>query len=161
MSEARTWRDHVLQQLRHPHAHVTLDQALASLPATMRGARIGGSELTIWRQLEHLRITQWDMLEYSRDCLKHVSPEWPKGYWPDSDGPADEAGWTKSVADFHRDETAFEDLIENPDTDLLAPLPNGSGHTVMRNILVIIDHNAYHIGQIVLMRRALGVWAGA
>jgi hypothetical protein len=155
----RSLRDHVLDQLRHPHAHVTFDQAIEGLPSRWRGTRIAGSDLTVWRLVEHLRITQWDFLEYSRDCLKHVSPEWPKGYWPDGDTPADDAAWKRSVAAFRKDAAGIEDLVEDPATDLLAPLPNGSGHTVLRNVFVLVDHNAYHIGQIVLMRRALGAWS--
>ena len=149
----------MLDQLRHPHAHVTLDQAIDGLPARLRGARVTGSDLTIWRLIEHMRITQWDMLEYSRDCVKHVSPDWPQGYWPKGDGPADDAAWERTLTSFRKDEAGVEDLVEDPATDLLALLPNGSGHTVLRNVFVLVDHNAYHIGQIVLMRRALGAWS--
>jgi hypothetical protein len=107
--------------------------------------------------LEHMRIAQWDILEFSQNA-KHVSPEFPAGYWPKSDAPAGASAWSKSVRQFGRDLKAMEELVKNPKTDLYAPLPWGDGQTVLREALLVADHNAYHLGQLVTLRRLLGAW---
>jgi hypothetical protein len=107
--------------------------------------------------LEHLRLAQWDILEFSRNA-KHVSPEWPNGYWPKTEGPANAAAWSKSVQEFHRDLKAMQKLVANPKTDLFARIPWGNGQTVLREALLLADHNAYHLGQMLDVRRLLGAW---
>jgi len=114
---------------------------------------------TPWRLLEHLRIAQWDILEFSRNP-KHVSPSFPDGYWPRSDAPPDAAAWDRSVAAFRADLKAMQDLVADPATDLFALLPHGEGQTILREALLVADHNAYHLGQLVMLRRALGAWDG-
>lgn len=151
-------RDHVLYLLRGGGAHLDFDKALAGLPPELRGARPQGVAHTPWRLLEHMRLCQWDILEYCRDP-GHVSPEFPDGYWPQGDGPPDDAAWDGSVAAFKADDAAMQALVAAPAVDLLAPIPHGEkGHTVLREALLVADHNAYHLGQLVILRRALGAW---
>ena len=112
---------------------------------------------TPWRLLEHLRIAQWDILRFSVDP-KHISPEFPAGYWPEGDGPPDPSAWDRSVESFRSDLQAMKDLVADPKTDLFAPIPHGQGQTILREALLVADHNAYHLGQLVTVRRLLGAW---
>jgi hypothetical protein len=107
--------------------------------------------------LEHLRIAQWDMLEFSRDP-KHVSPAWPEGYWPASPEPPSDAVWDKSVKDFQADLTAMRKLVADPNSDLFTPFAHGDGQTLLREAIQVADHNAYHVGEMVTLRRGLGAW---
>jgi hypothetical protein len=150
-------REHLLKLLRGGGAHLGFDEAVAGLPEALRGARPAGVSHTPWRLLEHLRIGQWDILQFCRDP-RHVSPPWPGGYWPAGDAPPDAAAWDRSVAAFRADLKAMQDLVADPATDLFAPLPHGQGQTVLREALLVADHNAYHLGQLVVVRRALGAW---
>ena len=108
--------------------------------------------------LDHLRLAQWDILEFSRTS-KHASPEWPKGYWPKAEAPPNPAVWNKSVQQFRKDLKSMQALIANPKTDLYARIPWGDGQTILREALLLADHNAYHLGQLVIVRRALGAWS--
>jgi hypothetical protein len=152
-------RDHLLYLLRGGGAHLDFDAAVADLPPNLRGAKPAGQPHTPWRILEHLRLAQWDILEFSRNP-RHVSPPFPDGYWPAGDVPPDAGAWDKSVAAFRADLKAMQDLVADPATDLFAPIPGGQGQTVLREALLVADHNAYHLGQLVLLRRLLGAWAG-
>jgi len=107
--------------------------------------------------LEHMRIAQWDILEFSRDP-KHVSPDWPAGYWPESPEPPNTKAWGKSLKTFARDLAAMKRLVVNPTTDLFARIPHGTGQTILREALLVADHNAYHLGQVIVLRRLLGAW---
>lgn len=150
-------RDHVLYLLQGGGAHLRFEQAIADLPEELRGAKVDGASHTPWRLLEHLRICQWDILEFSRNP-KHVSPDFPAGYWPADDAPADSESWDQSVQAFRDDLQAMIDLVADPDTDLYARIPHGDGQTVLREALLVADHNAYHLGQLVFLRRCLGAW---
>ncbi len=150
-------REHLLYLLRGGGAHLSFDAAIADLPVPLRGAKPAGVPHTPWRLLEHLRIAQWDILEFSRDP-KHVSPKFPEGYWPPTDAPPDDAAWDRSVAGFRADLQAMCDLVADPHTDLFARIPHGEGQTILREALLVGDHNAYHLGQLVVVRRALGAW---
>src|SRR5579872_6782768 len=150
-------RKQVAALLRGGNAHVDFDDAIEGLPAKLRGVKPANLTFTAWGLLEHLRIAQWDILEFSRDP-KHVSPKWPKGYWPAQDAPKNAAAWDASVKAFRRDLKAMEALVEDPSTDLFAPIPHGDGQTILREALLVADHNAYHIGEMVLIRRMLGAW---
>ena len=150
-------REHLLELLRGGSAHVQFDAAIANLPAKLRGAKPEGLDFTAWRLLEHMRIAQWDILEFSRNP-KHVSPEFPAGYWPKGDAPPNDAAWKKSVAGFHSDLKAMQKSVEDPSTDLFARIPHGDGQTILREAMVLADHNAYHLGQLVMLRRLLGAW---
>jgi hypothetical protein len=150
-------RDHLLYLLKGGGAHLNFDKAIAGLPAKLRGAKPPGVPHTPWRLLEHLRIAQWDILEFTRDP-QHVSPSFPEGYWPAGDAPPDDRAWDRSVAAFQADLTTMQDLVADPATDLFTPLPHGDGQTVLREALLVADHNAYHLGQLVVVRRLLGAW---
>jgi hypothetical protein len=150
-------RQHLVELLNGGHAHATFDAAVKNLPAALRGKRPRGAEHSPWEILEHLRIAQSDILEFSRDP-KHKSPDWPTGYWPARQAPPDEKAWDKSVRAFRKDLKAMSDLVTDESTDLLAKIPHGSGQTILREALLTADHNAYHIGEMVLVRRLLGAW---
>jgi hypothetical protein len=150
-------REHVLSLLKEGHAHATFDQAVKDLPVELRGKVPKGAEHSPWQLLEHLRIAQWDILEFSRN-REHESPKWPEGYWPREKAPADEKAWDKSVRAFKKDLKELCALVEDPKTDLLAKIPHGDGQTVLREALLTADHNAYHVGQLVLLRILLGAW---
>ena len=150
-------REHLLDLLGGGHAHLNFDTAVAGLPPGLRGAKPAGLPHTPWRLLEHLRVAQWDILRFSIDP-RHVSPEFPAGYWPEGDGPPDPGAWDRTVAAFRADLKAMRDLVADPATDLFAPLPHGQGQTVLREALLVADHTAYHLGQLVTVRRLLGAW---
>lgn len=150
-------RQHLLSLLREGHAHATLEAATAGVPAALRGAKPVGAAHSAWEILEHLRIAQWDILEFSRNP-KHVSPDFPSGYWPKSPAPASDAAWKKSIEQFHADMDAMQELIEDRATDLFARIPHGDGQTILPEALLLADHNAYHLGELVLLRRLLGAW---
>ena len=150
-------REHLLDLLGGGHAHLNFDKAVAGLAPELRGTKPAGLPHTPWRLLEHLRIAQWDILRFSIDP-RHVSPEFPTGYWPEGDAPPDPGAWDRTVAAFRADQKAMMDLVADPATDLFAPLPHGQGQTVLREALLVADHNAYHLGQLVTIRRLLGAW---
>ena len=151
-------RKQLVSLLREGHAHAGFESAIRRLPAKVRGKQVKGVPYTAWEILEHMRLAQWDILEFSRDP-KHVSPAFPSGYWPRSKAPA-KGAWEKSVRAFRRDLKAMERLVANPATDLFARIPHGDGQTILREALLVVDHNAYHLGQLVLLRRLLGEWEG-
>ena len=153
----RALRRHLVDLLRGGNAHVEFDQAVGGLPAELRGAKPPALPYSVWRLHEHMRIAQWDILEFSRNP-KHVSPEWTDGYWPQGDAPPDDAAWEQSVKMFRADLKAMQEMVTDPSTDLLARIPHGDGQTILREALLVADHNAYHLGQIVAVRRLLGAW---
>ena len=159
MNGDRAIREHLRELLGGGHAHLDFDRAIADLPAGLRGARPPGLPHTPWRLVEHMRIAQWDIVRFSVDPA-HVSPPFPGGYWPEGDAPPDPGAWDRSVAAFRADLRAMMDLVADPRTDLLAPIPNGQGQTVLREALLVADHNAYHLGQLVTVRRLIGAWDG-
>jgi hypothetical protein len=150
-------REHVVYLLKGGGAHVHFMDAVEGFPEAKRGTFISGLPHTGWQLLEHSRIAQWDILEFSRNA-KHVSPGFPEGYWPKTPGPADAAAWDKSVEAFRRDLEEMVSLVNNPKTVLCAKIPHGDGQTILREALLLADHNAYHLGQVVDLRRALGEW---
>jgi hypothetical protein len=150
-------RKQLVELLQGGEAHVGISDALADFLAEKRGAYGNGLEHTAWQLLEHIRIAQWDILEFSRNP-KHVSPDFPEGYWPKTPGPRDDAEWTKSIQSVASDLRAMIALVSNPHSDLQAAFRWGSGQTLLREALLLADHNAYHVGQIVDLRRALGIW---
>ena len=157
MNTDKALRDHLLYLLRGGGAHLDFDTAIADLPIELRGAKPAGVPHSPWRLLEHMRIAQWDILEFSRNP-RHVSPRFPEGYWPAGDTPPDDVAWDRSVAAFRADLAAMCDLVADPKTDLFAPILAGEGQTILREALLVADHNAYHLGQLVVVRRALGAW---
>ena len=150
-------RKHILNLLKGGGAHLSFEQAVAGLPDDVRGAKVEGVSHTPWRLLEHMRIAQRDILEFSRNA-EHVSPEFPDGYWPEGDEPPVSGSWDRSLAEFRADLQAMIDLVADPNTDLYARIPHGDGQTIFREALLVADHNAYHLGQLVLLRHCLGAW---
>ena len=156
----KTLRQHLLILLRGGGAHMNLEAAITGLPIEHRSTRPTGIPYSLWRLLEHMRIAQWDILEFCRNP-NHVSPNFPDDYWPDGDAPPDEAAWERSAEGFRADLQAMQDLVVDPVTDLFAPIPHGDGQTILREVLLVADHNAYHVGQMVVIRRSLGAWPEA
>ena len=153
----RSLREHLVYLLNGGGAHVHFDEALARFPAPLRGAKSPHAPYTAWQIVEHMRIAQWDILEFSRDAA-HVSPEWPAGYWPRSTAPHTPREWNRSLRTLRADLAAMIALVKNRSTDLFARIPHGDGQTVLREALLIADHNAYHLGQLVLLRKLLKAW---
>ncbi len=150
-------RQHVVDLLAGKGAHAPFEDAIAKFPPALRGVKPEGAPYSAWQLLEHLRIAQWDILEFSRDP-KHQSPPWPEGYWPGAAEPPDEHAWDASIKKYKADLKAMQALISEPKSDLYAPIPYGDGQTLLREALVLADHNSYHLGQLVLLSRLLGAW---
>ena len=157
MNQDQALRDHLLELLRGRSAHIDLEAALKDLPADLRGKKAPGLPHTVWQLLEHIRIAQWDILEFSRNP-DYTAPKWPDDYWPATAAPPDAAAWEASVETVHRDLKAMQDLVADPKTDLYAKIPWGEGQTILREAMLVADHNGYHLGQIVSVRQALGAW---
>jgi hypothetical protein len=157
MPQDRRLVAHLHELLRGGHAHGTFEDVVDHWPEGLRGTLPTGAAHTAWQLVEHLRICQSDILEFSRSA-SHVSPKFPEGYWPTSPAPPEASAWDRSVAAFRADREAMEALVADPATDLLARIPHGDGQTILREALMLADHNAYHLGQLVLLRRLLGAW---
>jgi len=153
----KSLREQLVQLLNGGHAHATFDAAVEGLPAELRGQKTSNLPYTPWMLLEHLRLAQWDILEFSRDP-KHQSPEFPKGYWPANPEPPNPSAWDKSVNSFRADLKAMQKLVNDPKSDLHKPFPWGDGQNLLREALLLADHNAYHLGEFVVLRRLLGAW---
>lgn len=163
MNDDASLRDHLLTLLDSDNAHLRFDDAVKDFPPELRGTRPAGGPHSPWELLEHLRLAQSDILEFTRDA-SYVSPSFPEGYWPSSEAPPADSAWDESVAAFRKDQQALADLLRDASVDLHQRIPHGSGQTVLREILVAADHNAYHLGQLMTVRRILernaGVLAG-
>jgi hypothetical protein len=149
-------REHLLFLLRDGGAHAGVEAAVAGWPMKLVGVKVAAFPHSAWMLLEHLRIAQHDILAFSRTA-KHVSPPWPEGYWPETESPPSDKAWKASVGAFKKDLRALEELVANPKTDLYARLPWGDGQTVLREALLVADHNAYHLGQLFMLRKCLGI----
>jgi hypothetical protein len=149
-------RDHLLYVLKDGGAHVTFDDAIGDWPVQIAGAKVANSPHSAWMLLEHMRLAQWDILEFSRNS-KHVSAKWPEGYWPASETPTNENAWKASIAAFKEDLRTMERLVADRGVDLYAKIPWGDGQTILREALLLADHNAYHLGQLVMLRKSIGI----
>lgn len=147
-------RQHLINLLTKAEAHLDLESELKNFPRELRGRKPEGAPHTAWQLLEHIRIAQWDILEFSKDA-KHKSPKWPEGYWPKTEAPPDDKAWDKSVKQVQGDLKAMVDLVNDPKSDLFTKIPHGDGQTLLREVLLVADHNAYHLGQLVMVRRIL------
>jgi hypothetical protein len=156
----RALREHVLYVLRGGGAHIKFEAATEGFPSEFFNARADGVPYTPWQLLEHMRIAQWDILEFSRSAA-HVSPGWPEGYWPDKSKDAGAEDWRRSVESFEADLRAMEALVGDDASDLYAAIPHGEGQTLLREALLVADHNAYHLGALVTLRRTLEARRGA
>lgn len=154
MNETAVLREHIINLLTKAEAHLDVRSELKDFPHKLRGSKPEGSPHTAWQLLEHMRIAQWDILQFSLDAT-HKSPEWPEGYWPKTEAPASDKAWEKSVHDFLADLDAMCKLVNDPKRDLFARIPHGTGQTLLREALLLADHNAYHLGQMVMVRRIL------
>jgi uncharacterized damage-inducible protein DinB len=153
----RALRQQLQEVLTWHGAHLDWKPALADLPVEKRGLRPAGLPHSAWELLEHARIAQHDILDF---CVnpKYKSLEWPSGYWPITPAPPDDAAWQQSIRSFENDARAMARLLEDRNTNIFAKIPHGSGQTILREALLLVDHNAYHLGQFVLVRRSLGAW---
>jgi zinc-binding alcohol dehydrogenase family protein/DinB family protein len=158
MSTDRRLREQLLALLRGGHAHMDFDEAVAAFPLTQINAYPPHVPYTPWHLLEHLRITQWDILEFIRNP-SHTSPTWPEGYWPAPETHTDMQGWVRTIAAFQADLRALQELVADPATDFTAPLAHAPDYTILREILVVADHNAYHIGEFAILRQVMETWA--
>ena len=150
-------REQLTKALAWHDAHADFDRAVAGIPADARGRKPAGLPYSPWQLLEHLRLTQLDILEFCRNP-KYAEPKWPEHYWPRGEAPPDGAAWDASVAAFRRDLAALQRLAADAKVDLFAKIPHGTGQTYLRELILALDHNAYHIGELVAVRRLLGVW---
>lgn len=150
-------REHLKNLLAMQGAHLDWKAAFNGIPPRLRGVRPKGMPHSAWELLEHMRIAQWDILEFSHDA-KHVSPEWPAGYWPKTQAPPAAKAWDRSLKAFAADLEKMKKLILNPKTDVFARIPHGTGQTILREALLVADHNSYHLGQVIYHRRLLGAW---
>ena len=157
MAESDALSQHLLDLLRGRNAHADFDSVMADFPSRLRGVKPPGAAHTGWQLLEHMRIAQLDILEFSRSA-KHKSPAWPDGYWPKTEAPPSAASWNNSLRSFRADLKAMAKLVADKKSDLFARIPHGSGQTILREALLLADHNSYHLGQIVILRRLLGAW---
>ncbi|HYW43242.1 MAG TPA: DinB family protein [Bryobacteraceae bacterium] len=157
MPDDRALREQLIQLVRGGHAHATFDQAIRDFPPGRMGVRPPGAEHSAWELLEHMRLAQNDILRFSQSA-DWVSPEFPGGYWPKAPAPKKPGDWSDSVRAFHQDLAEFEALVRDPAQDLYRKFPWGDGQTLLREALLIADHNSYHLGQLVLVRRLLGSW---
>jgi len=147
----------MLDLLSGEGAHAAFEEVVSGIPSKLRGTKPVGFPHSAWMLLEHMRMAQWDILEFSRNP-KHVSPDWPAGYWPQTEAPRSAASWDKGVGQYRTDLRAMQELVERSKTDLFAAIPWGEGQSILREALLLADHNAYHLGQLVDLRRVLGVW---
>lgn len=158
MDSDKALRKHLLTLLDGRGAHMSFDDAVADFPPEFINVKPPNVPYTPWHLIEHLRITQWDILEYTRDP-EHVSPDWPVGYWPSQDTLADEAAWNDTIRRFRDDLKALKVIVIDANTDLYTPIPHGyGGHTVLREALLVADHNAYHVGELGILRQVMGAW---
>jgi hypothetical protein len=155
MSNQNIIRAHLLDLLGGGHAHQDLQQVVEGFPPEAINRRPANLPYSPWRLLEHMRIAQWDILEFIRNP-DYLSPPWPEGYWPDEDDVADQARWSSTIASIQADRRALEAIVADPKADLLADLTHAAGYTILREILVVCDHNAYHLGELGLLREVLG-----
>jgi hypothetical protein len=151
-------REQLLALLRGGNAHMPFDEAIAKFPLAHINDYPPHVPYTPWHLLEHLRIAQWDILEFIRNPA-HISPPWPEGHWPPRDARADADMWARTIAAFQADLHALQELVADPATDLYAPLPHAQDYTILREILVVADHNAYHVGEFAILRQVMETWA--
>jgi len=157
MAHLKSLRKHLVNLLSKGEAHATFEDAVKDVPMAARGKKPADAAHSLWELVEHMRIAQHDILKFSTDA-KHVSPKFPKGYWPKTPAPSNTKAWDKSIKDFLADRDEMCKLVEKKATDLFAEIKHGKGQTILREAFLVADHNAYTIGEIVITRRLLGVW---
>jgi hypothetical protein len=159
MSRDQAIRNQVSSLLDWQDAHAGFETILEGIPAKLRGVAPEQLPYTPWQLLEHLRLTQRDILDFCR-AADYTEPHWPADYWPATAAPPTEKAWQESIQAFLADRAAMKQLAQDATVDLLSPIPHGSGQTILRELLLLADHNAYHLGELVVVRRCLGIWGG-
>jgi hypothetical protein len=149
-------RNQLIDSLQGGNAHADFNTVIADSPTNQRGVRPHDAPHSAWQLMEHLRLTQSDILEFSRNP-DHQSPKWPEGYWPKSERPPDEEAWDQSIEGFRKDLNEFIRLVSDSKRDLFTPFEWGDGQNLMREALLVIDHNSYHLGQLAYLRKQLGI----
>ena len=157
MAHSKSLRKHLVNLLSKGEAHATFEDAVKDVPVAARGKVPEGAAHSLWELVEHMRIAQWDILKFTVDA-RHKSPKFPKGYWPKTPAPPNAKAWDKSIKDFLADRDAMCKLIDKKSTDLFAEIPHGKGQTILREAMLMADHNAYTVGEIIVTLRLLGVW---
>ena len=157
ISENAALINHLTDLLNKGNAHVPLDESLKNIPFEIVDKKPGNLPYSLWQIAEHIRIAQWDILEFSRNA-NHESPKWPEGYWPENSKPSSEKEWQKCLQQIKNDRNDFISLLEDSSENLFTPFEYGSGQTLFREALVLADHNSYHTGEIVLLRRLMNNW---
>lgn len=157
MSSDQVLRQQLLALLRGGNAHMTFDQAVAGFPMEHINTHPPHVPYTPWHLLEHLRIAQWDILEFVRNP-GHVSPDWPEGYWPTQDAQATPEQWEETLATFRADLQTMMKIVEDPEMEFFNPLPHAPGYNIFREVLLVADHNAYHVGEFAILRQVMGTW---
>lgn len=150
-------RKQLIALLTGSNAHQSFDDAVNDLPAELRGVKPDKLPYSIWQLVDHIRRAQWDILAFSRDAT-HESPPWPSGYWTEEVAPADESAWRQALEQIRSDRDAFVSLLNDPTRDLYSSFEHGDGQNLLREAMLIADHNAYHIGEIIIIRRLLNAW---
>jgi hypothetical protein len=158
MSSDQVVREQLLALMSGGNAHMSFEQAVANFPAEHFNTKPTSVSYTPWHILEHLHIAQWDILEFIRNP-DHVSPQWPIGYWPSPAEAADQDQWDQTIDSFLSDAQELRDIVTDPNTDLYASIPHAPDYTIFREILVVSDHNAYHIGEFAILRQVMGTWS--
>jgi len=148
---------YLVSHLKGGHAHATIEQALDGLPEHLRGVAVAGLPYSIWQLVYHIRITQWDIMEFSKSA-KHKSPKWPDEYWPKEKAPHSNKVWNDTIKQIKEDRDEFISLLEDKNADLYTPFPHGQGQNLLKEALLILDHNGYHTAEIIMVRRLLGAW---
>lgn len=150
-------REQLLFLLRGGGAHMSLDQAVADFPPNEMNRRPPHVPYSFWHLLEHIRLALWDIVAFVREPA-HQSPEWPAGYWPAPDAVTDATGWQATLDAIRADLRILEEMVQDPATDLYADLPHAPGYNVLREVLLVADHNAYHVGEFAILREVVGNW---
>jgi hypothetical protein len=159
MTSEASIRDHLSRLLDWEEARVGFDKAVAAVPAHMRGTAPPGLPHSLWQLVEHIRLAQHDILDFSRNP-SYRETKWPDDYWPRSPAPPSEQAWEESLSRVRADRAALQKMAADTSIDLTARIPHGNGQTVLRELLLVADHTAYHVGQIVVVRQLLGIWKG-
>lgn len=150
-------RQHLIEYLEGKHAHASIDDALQDFPLGIINSKPENCPHTFWQIIEHIRLTQNDIVDFIVNP-NYIERKWPQDYWPKPEQAANEQTWNWSVSELKNDYQRLKGIVQDPKIDLLKTIPHGTGQTIFREVILVIDHNSYHIGQFILMRKMLGKW---
>lgn len=157
MNDDKITRSHLLSLLKGGNAHATFEDVIKDFPLSYINADVPNVPYSPWRLLEHIRITQWDILDFIRNS-NYKYMKWPDAYWPKNNKKATEKDWKSTIVMFKHDSKELQKIVSTPKTDLYKKIPHGTGQTILREILLVADHSSYHLGELVVIRRTLGIW---